>query len=232
HPATGHRTRRPEHPRQRDRAGAHRHRGEPDHHTAGDGRRHREEHPAVADGPTGGPRRHVSVPAVGSGQVEHRPDLQRRRRTDHPLMSTDGDIALGYIGLGKMGAPMAKKLVDWPGGLIVFDVRPEAMTRLAEKGATLADSVADVATADVISVTVLDDEQVRDVVGELATNAKPGTVIAIHSTISPDTAVELAERWEPQGVHIVDAPVTGGGGAAKRGELAVMVGATDEAYAL
>ena len=147
-------------------------------------------------------------------------------------MSTDGDIALGYIGLGKMGAPMAKKLVDWPGGLIVFDVRPEAMTRLAEKGATLADSVADVATADVISVTVLDDEQVRDVVGELATNAKPGTVIAIHSTISPDTAVELAERWEPQGVHIVDAPVTGGGGAAKRGELAVMVGATDEAYAL
>src|SRR3954453_16886313 len=139
---------------------------------------------------------------------------------------------LGYIGLGNMGAPMAKRLVDWPGGVTVFDVRTEAMTPLAEAGATLADSVADVATADVISVTVLEDEQVRDVVGELATNAKPGTVIAIHSTISPDTAVELAEGWEPQGIHIVDGPVTGGGGAAKRGELAVMVGATDEAYAL
>jgi len=139
---------------------------------------------------------------------------------------------LGYIGLGNMGAPMAKRLVDWPGGVTVFDIRAEAMTPLAEKGATLADSVGDVATADVISVTVLDDEQVREVVAELAANAKPGTVIAIHSTISPETAIELAERLEPQGIHVVDAPVTGGGGAAKKGELAVMIGATDEVFAL
>jgi 3-hydroxyisobutyrate dehydrogenase-like beta-hydroxyacid dehydrogenase len=142
------------------------------------------------------------------------------------------NVRLGYIGLGNMGAPMAKRLVSWPGGLIVFDVRAEAMTLLAEKGATLADSVADVAAADVISVTVLNDEQVRDVVGELAANAKPGTVIAIHSTISPDTAVQLAEELQPQGIHVVDAPVTGGGGAAKKGELAVMVGASDEAFEL
>ncbi len=54
---------------------------------------------------------------------------------------------------------------------------------------------------------------------------KPGTVIAIHSTISPDTAVELAEQLQPQGIHIVDAPVSGGGRAAEKGELAVMVGA-------
>jgi 3-hydroxyisobutyrate dehydrogenase-like beta-hydroxyacid dehydrogenase len=106
------------------------------------------------------------------------------------------------------------------------------MTPLAEAGATLADSVADVAAADIVSVTVLNDEQVREVVGELAANAKPGTVIAIHSTISPDTAVELAKELQPQGIHIVDAPVSGGGGAAEKGELAVMVGATDEAFAL
>jgi 3-hydroxyisobutyrate dehydrogenase-like beta-hydroxyacid dehydrogenase len=137
---------------------------------------------------------------------------------------------LGYIGLGNMGAPMAKRLVEWPGGVTVFDVRTEAMTPLAEVGATLADSVADVAAADIISVTVLNDEQVREVVGELATHAKPGTVIAIHSTISPDTAVELAEQLAPQGIHIVDAPVSGGGGAAEKGELAVMVGAEREVY--
>ena len=95
-------------------------------------------------------------------------------------------LKLGYIGLGNQGAPMAKRLVDWPGGLIVFDVRAEAMTPLAEVGATLADTVADVAAADVISVTVLNDAQVRDVVGELAEHAKPGTVIAIHSTIEPE----------------------------------------------
>jgi len=147
-------------------------------------------------------------------------------------MTAPDEVKLGYIGLGKMGAPMAKRWVDWPGGLTVYDVRPEAMTRLVEKGATLADNVADVAAADVISVTVLNDEQVREVVGELAANAKPGTVIAIHSTISPETAAELAEQLLPQGIHVVDAPVTGGGGAAKKGELAVMVGATDEAFAL
>ena len=137
---------------------------------------------------------------------------------------------LGYIGLGNMGAPMAKRLVDWPGGVTVFDLRAEAMTPLAEVGASLADSVADVAAADIISVTVLNDEQVREVVGELAGHAKPGTVIAIHSTISPDTAVELAKELQPQGIHIVDAPVSGGGGAAEKGELAVMVGAERDVY--
>ena len=137
---------------------------------------------------------------------------------------------LGYIGLGNMGAPMAKRLVEWPGGLVVFDVRTEAMTPLAELGATLADSVADVAAADIISVTVLNDEQVRDVVAELATVAKPDTVVAIHSTISDATAVELAEQYAAKGIHVIDAPVTGGGAAAAKGELATMVGADRGIY--
>ena len=140
-------------------------------------------------------------------------------------------MKLGYIGLGNQGAPMAKRLADWPDGLIVFDVRTEAMTPLAELGAQLADSVADVAKADVISVTVLNDAQVRDVVAELGEHAAPGTVIAIHSTIEPGTAPELAERLAPKGIHVVDAPVSGGAGAADKGELAVMVGASEEAYA-
>ena len=140
-------------------------------------------------------------------------------------------MKLGYIGLGNQGAPMAKRLADWPDGLIVFDVRTEAMTPLAELGAQLADKVADVAKADVISVTVLNDAQVREVVAELGEHAAPGTVIAIHSTIEPDTAPELAERLAPKGIHIVDAPVSGGAGAADKGELAVMVGASEEAYA-
>jgi 3-hydroxyisobutyrate dehydrogenase-like beta-hydroxyacid dehydrogenase len=140
------------------------------------------------------------------------------------------NVRLGYIGLGNMGAPMAKRLVDWPGGVTVYDVRAEAMTPLAEAGATLADRVADVAAADIISVTVLDDAQVREVVGELAANARPGTTIAIHSTISDTTAVELARALKPQGIHIVDAPVSGGAGAAEKGELATMVGAEREVY--
>jgi 3-hydroxyisobutyrate dehydrogenase-like beta-hydroxyacid dehydrogenase len=147
-------------------------------------------------------------------------------------MTSSAELKVGYIGLGNQGLPMAKRLVDWPGGLIIFDVRTEAMTPLAELGATLADSVADVAQADVISVTVLNDAQVRDVVGQLAAHAKPGTVIAIHSTIEPDTAAQLAEQLRPNGIHVVDAPVSGGAGAAEKGELAVMVGASDDAYDL
>lgn len=139
-------------------------------------------------------------------------------------------LKLGYIGLGNMGAPMATKMTEWPGGVTVFDIRTDAMTPLAEKGARLADSVADVAAADIIHITVLNDAQVREVVGEVAAHAEPGTVIAIHSTISDTTAVELARDLKERGIHIVDAPVSGGAAAAAKGELATMVGADRAVY--
>ncbi len=81
-------------------------------------------------------------------------------------------VRLGYIGLGNMGSPMATKMTEWPGGITVYDIRTEAMTPLAEKGASLADSVADVAVADIIHITVLDDAQVREVVRELAAHCQ------------------------------------------------------------
>jgi 3-hydroxyisobutyrate dehydrogenase-like beta-hydroxyacid dehydrogenase len=140
------------------------------------------------------------------------------------------DLSLGYIGLGNMGAPMAKRMIQWPGGVTVYDIRTEAMTPLAEAGASLADSIADIAAADIVHVTVLDDAQVRQVVGELAAHAKPGTVIAIHSTISDTTAAELADELKQQEIHIVDAPVSGGAAAAEKGELATMVGAERDVY--
>lgn len=143
---------------------------------------------------------------------------------------TNDQLKLGYIGLGNMGAPMATKMTEWPGGVTVYDIRAEAMAPLLEKGANRADSLADMAAADIVHVTVLNDTQVREVVGELATNAKPGTVIAIHSTISDTTAVELAAGLKPQGIHIVDAPVSGGAAAAAKGELATMVGAERAVY--
>jgi 3-hydroxyisobutyrate dehydrogenase-like beta-hydroxyacid dehydrogenase len=52
------------------------------------------------------------------------------------------EVKLGYIGLGNIGAPMAKRLVEWPGGVTVFDVHAEAMTPLAEPGASSADGPA------------------------------------------------------------------------------------------
>ncbi|MDT0478387.1 NAD(P)-binding domain-containing protein, partial [Streptomyces sp. DSM 41014] len=108
------------------------------------------------------------------------------------------------------------------------------MEPFAQLGATLAADVTGVADADIISITVLNDEQVRSVISQLApaleNEGKPDTVIVIHSTISDTTAAELAEQYRPQGIHIVDARVSGGGAAAETGELAIMVGAERPVY--
>ena len=140
---------------------------------------------------------------------------------------------VGFIGLGEMGAPMASHLVSWPGGLVVCDVRPEARDALADRGAGIARTAADVARrADVISVMVLDDEQVKEVVlgpdGILAAG-RSDLVVALHSTISPRTAEQMAALCEPRGVVVVDAPVSGGVIGAHEGRLAVLVGGEDAA---
>lgn len=142
--------------------------------------------------------------------------------------------AVGYIGLGNMGAPMATRLLERPGRLIVCDARPEAVEPFTTAGAeAVATPAAAADHASVISVTVLDDAQVRDVVtgpdGILST-ARPGTVIAVHSTIGDATATELATTCRAKGVDLIDAPVSGGAPGAQQGRLAVMVGGSDEAF--
>lgn len=143
---------------------------------------------------------------------------------------------VGFIGLGQIGAPMATRLLGWPGGLVVCDARPEALEPFVAEGATAAATPAEVAAAGatVISVMVRDDDQVRDVVdGEsgILRTAAPGTVIAVHSTISAETAVALAARAAEVGVDVVDAPVSGGFVGAHEGNLALMVGGDDDAVA-
>lgn len=138
---------------------------------------------------------------------------------------------VGFVGLGQMGALIARHLVDQPGGLVVYDVRPEATAPLADQGATVAASLGDLAAvADVISVMVLDDAQVVGVVDGLLAAARLGTAIAIHSTIRPETAVACAERAAAAGVDLLDAPVAGGTAGAAAGRLAVMVGGERAAY--
>ncbi|MGK2930237.1 MAG: NAD(P)-dependent oxidoreductase [Acidimicrobiales bacterium] len=142
---------------------------------------------------------------------------------------------LGFIGLGQIGAPMARRWLDWPGGLTVFDVMPAAAEPFARAGATIAATPAEVAgQASIISVMVRDDEQVRAVVtgddGILAA-ARPGTVVTIHSTVEAHTPAELAERAIDLAVHVIDAPVSGGSMGAHDGTLALMVGGSEEAVA-
>ena len=138
--------------------------------------------------------------------------------------------AVGFIGLGQIGGPMAGHLVGWPGGLVVCDVRSEATAPFADRGAAVCTTAADVARrADVISVMVRDDDQVREVVDGIMETARQGTVVAVHSTIAPRTATELAERTAARGVAVVDAPVTGGFIGASQGSLAVFAGGPADA---
>ena len=138
--------------------------------------------------------------------------------------------AIGFIGLGQIGAPMAQRLLGHPGGLVVFDVRPEATEPFAERGAQVAADAAEVgARAGVVSVMVRNDEQVTDVVHSVIAPARRGTVVAIHSTIAPVTAERLAAEGSPYGVDVIDAPVAGGFMGATNGTLAVMAGGPAEA---
>ncbi len=142
---------------------------------------------------------------------------------------------IGFIGLGQIGSLMAGRLVDHPKGLVVCDLREEAMAPLVAKGATAAVTPAELAAScGVISVMVLDDAQTREVVagpGGLLETATPGTVIALHSTIQAETAIELAALAAEQGVALVDAPASGGFMGASEGPLATMIGGDDEAVA-
>ncbi|WP_405488051.1 NAD(P)-dependent oxidoreductase [Nocardia sp. NBC_00511] len=144
------------------------------------------------------------------------------------------EFSVGFIGLGNMGAPMAQRLLEWPGGLVVCDARESAVQPFTEAGAVAVGSPAEVAArCAVISVAVLDDDQVRAVVSGpdgLLKSAAPGTVIAVHSTISDQTAIELAAECSSHEVEFVDAPISGGAPAAQKGGLAVMVGGSEAAF--
>ncbi|HNA36869.1 MAG TPA: NAD(P)-dependent oxidoreductase [Microthrixaceae bacterium] len=140
---------------------------------------------------------------------------------------------IGFIGLGNIGAPMARRLLDRPDELVVLDVAAAATAPFAAEGATVAATPAELAArARVISIVVRDETQVAEVLdgpdGLLAA-ATAGTVVAVHSTISAEGAVALAERASAAGVDLVDAPISGGAMGAHEGTLAVMVGGSDDA---
>jgi 3-hydroxyisobutyrate dehydrogenase-like beta-hydroxyacid dehydrogenase len=141
------------------------------------------------------------------------------------------DPRLGFVGLGQLGGLVARHLVSWPGGLVVCDVRPEATKPFADRGASAVDDVGAVASegASIISVMVLDDDQVVDVVHRVFETATQDTIVAIHSTIRPETAERLDAEAAGYPVSILDAPVTGGPSGARAGSLAVMVGGREDA---
>lgn len=138
---------------------------------------------------------------------------------------------LGFIGLGQMGSLMAERLTAWPGGLTVYDVRPDAAGPLVERGAQRAASVEEVAHAsEIIGVMVVDDDQVDQVVNAILPVARAGTVITVHSTIRVATAERLADEANRREIVLLDAPVSGGAVGAAAGTLALLVGGDRAAF--
>ena len=135
---------------------------------------------------------------------------------------------VGFVGLGRMGRPMASNLCRKGFRLLVNDVNPAAMEELAQLQARPCASVAEVAAGSDVVVTMLPDSKVvREVLtvaeGVFA-HARPGTVILDMSTIDPDTTDALAAEARARGLGFVDAPVGRLASHADRGESLFMVG--------
>jgi 3-hydroxyisobutyrate dehydrogenase-like beta-hydroxyacid dehydrogenase len=135
---------------------------------------------------------------------------------------------VGFIGLGRMGKPIASNILDAEYALTVYDLRDAAVSELTRLGAKAATSPYNVAeTAEIVELAVVDDAQVADVLtGEngVFAGARPGTIVAIHSTVLPATVCRLAELGARSGVQVIDAPVSGGEAGAREKSLSYMVG--------
>jgi len=135
---------------------------------------------------------------------------------------------IAFIGLGIMGAPMAKHLVEAGHTVIGVNRSPAAVEQLVAAGGRGAASVAEAVTeADVVITMVPDSPDVESVaLGEdgIYARAKKGTLHIDMSSIRPDVSAALAEQGAALGIRVLDAPVSGGEAGAVEAKLSIMVG--------
>ena len=135
---------------------------------------------------------------------------------------------VGFIGLGRMGKPMAVNILRGGFDLTVHDAREEPMRELVKLGAKAAQSSREAAKeADVLALAVVDDAQVEDVlIGDRGAfeGLSNGVIVVIHSTVLPETVKKLVKHAEAKGVQVIDAPVSGGEAGARQKSLCYMVG--------
>ncbi len=142
--------------------------------------------------------------------------------------------AVGFIGLGNMGRPMALKLAERGFPLVVHDIAAAGVEALRAHGAKVADSAEHVAAAaDRTVVMVETTAQASAVIaGErgIVHGASRGHVVVCMSTIDPVVARRLGDALGMRGIALLDAPVSGGTGRAATGELAIMAGGARETF--
>ncbi|MGC2082559.1 MAG: NAD(P)-dependent oxidoreductase [Bradyrhizobium sp.] len=140
---------------------------------------------------------------------------------------------IGFVGIGRMGSPMAARLLDAGHELVVHDVQREATAPLAARGATVASSPAEVASSAGIVLTSLPTPDIAKAValgpdGIIAGNR--ARVMVDLSTTGPGAARQIAEGLRSKNITLVDSPVSGGIKGAVNGTLAVMVSCPKQTY--
>ena len=144
--------------------------------------------------------------------------------------------SVGFVGLGLMGEGFTRRLCEKGYRVIGFDADAGKTQAAAAWGVVPAQSAAEVAdAADIILVCVINTAAVEDVTlgaRGIATAAKPAGKICVDlSTTELDATKRIAAALDERGIKFVDAPVSGGPGAARAGTLAIMAGGADEAIA-
>lgn len=143
---------------------------------------------------------------------------------------------IGFVGLGLMGQGFTRRLAERGHGVVAFDIDPSKVAAAAAWGVKPATSTADVVAAcDVILTCVINTAAVEDAVlgpnGAVAAGDLNGKILVDHSTTELEATKRIAATLAARGMMFVDAPVSGGPGAAAAGSLAIMAGGEDAAIA-
>jgi len=144
-------------------------------------------------------------------------------------------MIVGFIGLGTMGAPMARNILKKGHQLIALDMQPAAVASLVAAGATAAATPKDVAAASEIVITMLPDapDVERAALGPtgIVAGIRPGSVYIDMSTIDPATTRRVGAAIAEKGAVMIDSPVGKTADAAVAGTLTLMVGGADDVIA-
>jgi 3-hydroxyisobutyrate dehydrogenase-like beta-hydroxyacid dehydrogenase len=133
--------------------------------------------------------------------------------------------AVGFVGLGVMGRPMAGHLCRVGLSVVAWNRTAAKAAGLEAEGARVVKTLADVGSeCGVVMLCVNRTEDVMECLSELTSTARPGTLFVDHSTIAPDAALRIHDDLKAHGFRFVDAPITGGSMGAQKGQLTIFCG--------
>ncbi|HKB68674.1 MAG TPA: NAD(P)-dependent oxidoreductase [Pyrinomonadaceae bacterium] len=147
---------------------------------------------------------------------------------------TNENTRLGFIGLGNMGSRMARRLLEHGYQVIAYNRNRDGAEALVKYGATVADSIAELASkVDVVVSSLPDDNAVKSVYADpqgVFAYVRRGSAVIEMSTVSPATSRELYELSREAGVKCLDSPVSGSTPAAEEGTLTLFCGGDEELF--